>query len=252
MSKLKPSLPAGWRLYEHKCLESTNAEAFRLLRDGAEVPAIVWAQRQTAGRGRHGRAWESPAGNLFVSYLLRPQVPISDAAQLGFVAAIAVADCVAAFARQAEISLKWPNDVLCGGRKVCGILLESASHTPGTTDLVLGIGINIQHAPEKARFPASCLVSEGAPSTLTPEDLLGPLSMALAKWIDRWEKEGFTSIRSAWLARAVGVGREVETSLPGGVVRGLFEDLNSDGALLLRLSSGELRQINAGDVYFPN
>lgn len=252
MSRLKSSLPTGWRLYEYECLESTNAEAFRLLREGAKVPAIVWAERQTAGRGRLGRAWESPPGNLFVSYMLRPQVPVSAAAQLGFVAAITVADCVADFARQADVSLKWPNDVLCGGRKVCGILLESASHSPGTTDLVLGIGINIQHAPEKARFPASCLVSEGAPSTLAPGEVLGPLSMALAKWIGRWEKEGFSSIRSAWLARAAGVGQQVETSLPSGVVKGLFEDLNSDGALLLRLSSGELRQINAGDVYFPN
>ena len=157
------SLPSFYRLVAHERIASTSDEAKRLAAEGAPAGTLVWARVQTAGRGRQGRAWISPAGNFYASLILRPPVSVASAAQLGFVAALAVADACLAFAPEAALSLKWPNDVLLSGRKLAGLLLESQSHGDGALDwLVLGIGINLATYPVEVEYPATALAATGA------------------------------------------------------------------------------------------
>ncbi len=250
MSLDDPCLPSGWRLQAFEVLDSTNAEALRLAADGATERTAVWARWQEAGRGRQGRLWESPAGNLYVSFLLCPDVAPAEAAQLGFVAALAVTDTVSGLLPNAAVALKWPNDVLLDGEKVAGILLESvAGPRGGVRAIVVGIGINVVAAPSQARYPTTSLHAAGAATTLDAAGVLEVLAAAFAEWVARWEAAGFQPLREAWLARAKGLGQMIEARLPEATLRGRFEDLDRDGTLLLRQADGGLRRVTAGDVY---
>src|SRR5262249_47981168 len=144
---MTPVLPAGYELASFDDIDSTNEEARRRAGAGARGPLWIWAQRQTAGRGRRGRAWESPLGNLSCTLLFAPHATAAAAARLSFVASLAVRDLVAELLPDAEVKVKWPNDVLLDGRKTSGILLESAGET-GSGDLpwlAVGIGVNLRH-----------------------------------------------------------------------------------------------------------
>ena len=160
-----PRLPAKFRLVEMDSVDSTNTEAKRLACAGAADGTIVWAQRQTAGRGRRGRTWTSEPGNLYASFVLRPGCAPMQAAQLTFVAALAVRDLLSIYLNNSDsIACKWPNDVLVGGRKISGILLETSTSGSGVVDwLGLGIGVNLRHHPDiGGRHPATNLCAEGA------------------------------------------------------------------------------------------
>lgn len=246
------ALPAGYRLVAHQSLDSTNAEAARLARGGAADGTVVWAKCQTAGRGRHGRRWESPEGNLYFSLLLRPQAPPAEAAQLTFVAALALGQALdGVLPAGANLTFKWPNDVLLKGRKVAGILLESSGSRDGRLDwLVVGCGLNVQHFPQDvAGYPATSLCAAGVAE---PEigDLLAAFVDAFALWRARWQGEGLGPVRDAWLSRAARIGGEVTVRLPGDELRGRFMGLDAGGALLLDLPDGSRRTVTAGDVFF--
>ena len=144
-----PELPAFYRLLAYEQIDSTNEEAKRLAAAGAPAGTLVWAGEQLAGRGRRGRGWASPPGNLYVSLLLRPACPPAQACQLNFVAAVALAEAVSALLPAgAGVALKWPNDVLVGGAKVSGILLEASAALDRSIDwLVIGAGVNIASHP---------------------------------------------------------------------------------------------------------
>ena len=228
------TLPPFYRLEVHDALASTNDEARRLAAAGEPEGALIVARRQTAGRGRSGRVWSSPAGNLYFSLLLRPDRPPAEAAQLSFVAALAAAEAAAV-----PVALKWPNDVLAGGRKLCGILLEGSDGW-----LVIGVGINVAAAPEGA----TCLRAEG--SQATPDETLERFCVAFLAWRGRWLAEGFGPVRIAWLARAVGLGGAAVARLGRETLSGAFADLDSDGALLLDIPGAGRRRIAAGEVYF--
>ena len=163
MTRLQPRLPDSYRLVSRETVGSTNDEATRLARSGAEQGTLVWALEQTAGRGRRGRAWSSPRGNLYASLVLRPPCQLEHAAQLGFVAALAVGDALAALVPGLrEPALKWPNDVLVGGRKIAGVLLESEIGDGGNLAfLIVGVGINLVSAPTDSEFPATSVLGEG-------------------------------------------------------------------------------------------
>ena len=154
------SLPPAYRLVALDSVASTNDEAKRLARDGAEDGTLVWAREQASGRGRGGRNWASPRGNLYLSLVLRPECPASRAAELGFVAAVALGAALASLVPPlCPINYKWPNDVLLGERKVAGILIETESglqSQPGAPLewMVLGLGVNVQHYPEDTEFLA--------------------------------------------------------------------------------------------------
>jgi BirA family biotin operon repressor/biotin-[acetyl-CoA-carboxylase] ligase len=242
------SLPSFYRLVAHERLASTSDEAKRLAAEGASAGTLVWARVQSAGRGRQGRVWVSPAGNFYASLILRPTVPVTTAAQLGFVAALAVADACLAFAPGAAFSLKWPNDVLLARRKLAGLLLESQSRGDGALDwLVLGIGINLATYPVEVDHPATALAATGADAD--PEAMLGALGPSFLAWYECWrEGAGFATIRAEWLARAQGLNQPIRVRLPGATREGVFAGLDSDGALLLDTGTGRQR-IAAGEVF---
>jgi BirA family biotin operon repressor/biotin-[acetyl-CoA-carboxylase] ligase len=222
-------------------LGSTNDEARRLADAGAAHGTVVHADQQTAGRGRLARRWFSPPGNLYLSIVLRPNVATPQTIQLGFLAALAVADAVdALLPRQVRASLKWPNDVLVRGGKIAGILLEQAGDT-----LILGIGLNVLQAPSGVAYQVSTIVGAGGLATVdgTRDKLLA----ALGQWLVVWEQDGFPPIRSAWLARAHPPGSQLGVRLADQFINGLFVGLDEDGALLLDTPQGRGRII-AGDV----
>lgn len=245
-----PRLPPAYRLVALERVGSTNEEARRRAEQGAADGTLIWAQEQTAGRGRRGRRWDSPRGNLYFSLVLRPESEPAHAAQLGMVAAVAVADVLADMVPpSAPVALKWPNDVLAGGRKLGGILLESAAGAAGRLDwLVLGIGINIASAPAATEFPATCLRAVSDAPVETAQVLEG-FARAFLDGRRIWRAEGFAPIRQAWLSRAWRRGEPIQARLEGRSIGGVFADLDEEGALLLELADGAQRRITAADVF---
>jgi BirA family transcriptional regulator, biotin operon repressor / biotin---[acetyl-CoA-carboxylase] ligase len=245
MSNRAPALPEGFHLRHYPTIGSTNDEAKALARGGAADGTLVWADEQTAGRGRRGRIWRSPPGNLYLSLVLRPDAAPSRAAQLGFVAALGLGDALAPALR---LRYKWPNDLLADGKKLAGILLESETSTRDSVDfVVVGIGVNIVSAPEDVEFPATSL-SAHAIAHVTPPMLLDGFVGHFALWARRWRAEGFAPVRAAWLAAASGLGESVSVRLERSTLSGRFHDLDDDGALVLDAAEGR-RRIAAGDVF---
>jgi BirA family biotin operon repressor/biotin-[acetyl-CoA-carboxylase] ligase len=248
---MNPRVPAGYSVASYDEIDSTNEEARRRAAVGERGPLWICARRQTAGRGRRGRAWESPEGNLMATLLLAPGVTAPEAARLSFVAALAVHDLVAAYATRATVRVKWPNDVLIDGKKVAGILLES-SGSEGVDVLpwvAIGIGVNLTHGPAEAQYPATFLGAHGrAPS---PEEALAELAEAWETRFRVWRVSGFAAIREAWLGVAAGLGQPIEVRLPAETLHGRFETLMTDGALSLLLPDGSRRAVTAGEVFFP-
>ena len=238
-------------LRRYSSLDSTNEEARRLSLAGETGPLWILARRQSAGRGRRGASWVSQAGNLFATLLTPVVRPLETCAQLSFVAALSVGDLVADCAPAARVTLKWPNDVLADGRKIAGILLEAASDNA----LAIGIGVNLVSHPELRETAAISLAALKG-STPSPEAALARLAGHWDKWYEAWKSCGFAPLREAWLARAAGLGeRIVARGAENDVARdveGVFENLDRDGALLIRRANGALIRITAGDVFFRN
>jgi len=232
-----PVLPDGWTLVALDSVSSTSDEAGRLADAGAPEGTFVWARQQTGGRGRRGRSWASAVGNLYCSTVVRPDCPAPRAAELGFVAALAVADIVPP-ARQ--IRLKWPNDVLVDGGKIAGILPESSVRQDGTVEyVVLGIGVNVGFAPQlpEMRYPGAMLGG-------TVEQAAGALAAGLARWMKEWRQSGFEEIRAGWMAKAGPLGAEMDVRLGEGLVSGRYAGLDRDGGLLLDTPKGPLRIVS--------
>ena len=237
--------PPGVRLLRLDEVDSTNAEARRRAEAGERGPLWIMAERQTAGRGRRGRAWETARGNLAATLLLAPP---GNFAQLSFAAALAVVDLVRHFAQHAQVTVKWPNDVLIDGRKLAGILLEAGPQKDDNSWLAIGLGINLAGHPENTEFPAISLAALGlAPPS--QDAALAVLAGRFAHWYDRWMTEGFECLRAAWLARAPELGAPIRAQLPHESRQGLFEGIDASGALLLR-EAGGVRAITAGEVFF--
>lgn len=245
------ALPPGYALVEHDRIPSTNDEAARLGAAGAADGTVVWARRQSAGRGRRGRGWRSPEGNLYCSVLMRPAVSLAEAAGLSFVAAVAAGDTVAGFLPpDARVEHKWPNDVLVGGAKIAGILLEASGRAGAAADwVVVGCGVNVGADPELEGVPTATLAGL-AGRDIPVRDVLAALLDNLRQWRGRWESRGFAPVREGWLARARGLGEAIAVRLPREELHGRFDGIDDSGALLLRLSDATHRPISAGDVYF--
>ncbi|CAM3042603.1 BirA family transcriptional regulator, biotin operon repressor / biotin-[acetyl-CoA-carboxylase] ligase [Paracoccus aminovorans] len=233
--------------------DSTNAEALRLA-PGLSGPAWVMTREQFAGRGRRGRDWVMPAGNFAGTLVARPQGGPAGAAQLSFVAALALYDALGdACGPSARLAIKWPNDVLLNGGKVAGILLESAGQGGQVQAVAVGIGVNLAAAPEAgavepgAMQPVSVLAETG--HAIDPEDFLDLLATAFARWQAQLDSFGFAPIRNAWLARAAKLGEPIIARTGRSESRGVFEGIDDSGALLLRTPAGR-QAIPAADVYF--
>jgi BirA family biotin operon repressor/biotin-[acetyl-CoA-carboxylase] ligase len=242
------SWPAGYAHLHFESIDSTNEEARRLAAAGELGPVWIDAREQTAGRGRRGRSWFSPHGNLAATLLVRPVRPASEWAQLSFVAALAASDAVSGFVT-APVALKWPNDLMIEGRKIAGILLESASTGQVAAWLAIGIGINLSQHPSDSEIPAISIAGLGAKAP-SPHEALTALATDFARWYEVWMATGFERIRDAWLARAAGLGTRIRARLHNEEIWGTFEGIDQTGALILREAMGRVRTIAAGDVFF--
>ncbi len=235
-----------YRLVVLDSVASTNDEAKARAADGATEGTLIWAREQTAGRGRHGRHWSSPPGNLYFSLVLRPAMSVAEANQVSFVAAVALSDCLEALLPQGRrLGHKWPNDVLVEGRKIAGILLESAGGDR-LEWLVLGLGVNLASHPQETDPPATSLGAEGV--AVTPQALLADLCASLLVWRRRWLEEGFAPVRAAWLARAGGLDGPLRIEVGRDTLAGTFLGLDETGALVLGLPDGGRRSVAAGEV----
>ena len=233
--------------------DSTNADARRRADAGETGPLWIVARRQTEGRGRRGRQWESQDGNLFSTLLQLTRKSPAEAAQVTFVAALAIADLLDAYAPPSLVTIKWPNDVMLAGQKTSGVLVESGAHESGGLWLAVGIGVNLAHKPEGTERPATALVHHlrgdvTAPPTV--EAAAATLAGAFDVWMARWETLGFEPILDAWRARTAGLDGPAVARLGRETVEGMAEGVAPDGALKLRLADGSLRLISAGDVFF--
>lgn len=229
---------------------STNDLVREAALSGEPEGLVVVAGQQEMGRGRRGRTWISPPGNLYSSFLLRPDAPTAEAAKLSFVACLAVADAVATLvpAPAPQITCKWPNDVLVAGAKISGILLESASEAGGRVGFVVaGIGVNVGFYPEGQPYPVTSLREQGSRASV--DATLSALAAALAHWYEIWREQGFSPVRKAWLGRADGIGQSIRVRLGTEDVVGRFETMDEDGNLVMVDALGQSRRIAAGDVF---
>lgn len=234
-------------------LDSTNAEARRRAEAGEVGPLWIVARTQSAGRGRRGRDWTSDSGNLFATLLLHTSRAPAEAAQVTFVAALAVAELLDRWAPPSLVTIKWPNDVMLAADKAAGILVESGTHLSGGLWLAVGIGVNLAHAPEGTERPATALVHHLSGDVRQPpsvDEAAQALAASFAIWMERWDRLGFTTILDAWTARSPGANGPAVARLGHETLEGRAEGLADDGALRLRLHDGTLRLISAGDVFF--
>jgi BirA family biotin operon repressor/biotin-[acetyl-CoA-carboxylase] ligase len=249
MTELDPrASAAGVRLLAYEEIDSTNAEALRLLRQGERGPLWITAQRQSAGRGRRGRKWISVPGNLHASLLLTDPGPAEHWPQLSFVAALAVHDAVVELAPEIRplMELKWPNDLLLSGAKFAGILIEGEGGEEAGA-VAIGIGVNCTAHPDGAAYPATDLAAAGA--HLTAAALLAVLSVKMPGRLAQWNRgNGFATIRADWLARAAGLGESIRVALADRELAGRFEGLDDAGCLVLIAPDGSETVIAAGDV----
>lgn len=228
---------------------STNADALRLALAGEALPLWVRAERQTSGRGRSGRSWDAPPGNLQASLAFSSLAPLQRAGELSLVAGIALIDTVTALEglQGGRVRLKWPNDLLIGAAKAGGILVETttARGAPGFV-AVIGFGLNIAAAPTDLGRAATSLAAENIAGDA--ESVLNRLADQCADWIARWDEgRGFEAIRHAWMARAGVLGEAITVNTASGPVAGTYQGLAESGALLAEID-GRMRTITYGDV----
>lgn len=239
---------AGYRLIAVEEIGSTNAEALARARDGERGLLWIVARRQNAGRGRHGREWQTLEGNLAASLLIVEDLPLPIAATLGFVAGLAVHEAIRICAPGLEIALKWPNDVLAGEAKLAGILLESEPRGSAVA-LVVGIGVNVAAAPGMLPYPATSLAARGR--HVHREALFAALADAWLDYMRLWDHgRGMARIRTLWLDRAAGLGGPVTVRIGGRSMRGIFETLDESGRMMVRGDDRALVPVSAGEIYF--
>jgi BirA family biotin operon repressor/biotin-[acetyl-CoA-carboxylase] ligase len=255
------ALAAGYRLAAFDRIGSTNTEAMERARAGDPGGLWVFAGEQTAGRGRRGRSWSTPPGNVAASLLTVTRVPHAVAATLGFVAGLALRRAVAPLMAAArpdgadDLRLKWPNDLLAGGAKLAGILLEAEQLPGGRIAVVVGIGVNVATAPTGLPYPATSLAALGAGADAAPDaaTVFARLTDAFVAVHADWDEgRGLDRILDEWRASAAGVGRPVSVTIGRDQVTGVFETIDPEGRLVLRAPDGAARLIAAGEVHFAS
>nr|WP_255616349.1 biotin--[acetyl-CoA-carboxylase] ligase [Microvirga puerhi] len=248
---------AGYRLLSLEATGSTNDDALQAARDGDPGRLWIVAAEQQAGRGRHGRQWSSPIGNLYASLLLVDPCDAASAPQLGFVAGLALHEAIETITGigHPRLALKWPNDLLLDGAKVSGLLLEG-HRINGALTIVIGIGVNVAFSPGGTPYPTKSL--RVLKADLERDQVFAALSASFARIFAAWQaaarlnpSDPFGPIRRLWLERGAGMGQEVTVRLPTGAKQGRFEGLDPHGRLQLKTADG-MELIDAGDLYFPH
>lgn len=248
------SLLDDYHLLSYDTLDSTNDEARRLAEGGGAHGAVIWARSQTAGKGRRGRTWISDNGNLFMSFLLAPDVPLERLPELSFVAGLAVLDTLEPIVeREHALTLKWPNDVLLDGAKIAGILAESFE-TPSNSErkamrwAVIGVGVNVeQHPKVDVVYPTTDLKNSGV-EIISAKIILSRLIHHFILRYDQWTRDGFSPIRAAWRARAHMLGEAVRVNREEDVVEGVFRDVDLQGRMILEHPELGTLLLGTGDV----
>jgi len=230
---------------------STNTECLARARAGDSGLLWVTAERQTGGRGRRGRPWVSERGNLYASLLLIDPAPVERLASLPLAIAVAVHQAVrSVLPPGAEpLEVKWPNDILIGRKKTCGILVEGERLADGRHAVVIGIGINVSIMPDNPIYPVTCLRDQG--SAASPEELFAHLFASMAEVLDIWnEGQGIAEVTARWRAVACGIGEKITVNLPDRSISGYFAGIDDNGLLMLDTGTGRMMPIAAGDVFF--
>jgi BirA family biotin operon repressor/biotin-[acetyl-CoA-carboxylase] ligase len=238
----------AWPVIRFDEIDSTNEEARRRALAGDTGPAWLMARRQSAGRGRLGRQWDSPVGNLFATALLSYPGNPAQATLASFAAGLAVIDAArTAGAETAALRLKWPNDVLADGAKLAGILIETGSAN-GALWMAAGFGVNVRTAPSVPGRKTACLADLPGGGGITADRALEALDIAFRARLSRLVADGFQPVRTDWLAKAAYLGERVR--VPQGVdrVEGVMTDLDNDGALIIELADGSLTHVRAGEI----
>ena len=235
-------MTGAFRLRIHESLPSTQSLATELAARGEPAGLAILARRQSEGRGRAGRPWQSRAGNLHISILMRPRGPARDIAGYALLAAVALHDAARQHAPARTLSLKWPNDLMEGEAKIAGILAEAAlDDLGGISQLVFGIGVNLAHAPEVEGRAV------GALGPIPPEDFAATLLERLDHWGNLRLTQGFAPIRAAWMERGPARGTLMTLRQGDNPVSGSYEGLAEDGGLMLA-TGGRLHVFHAGEV----
>lgn len=241
-------LPPGFSLIVLDEAGSTNDEAARLALSGAGEFTLCQARRQTGGRGRQGRVWSSPEGNLYQSMVLRPRRRAAEVAQISLIAGLALTEAVAqTVGTAAAATVKWPNDVLLNEAKVAGVLLEASLLPDGTVGhVILGTGVNIAHHPAETPYPATHVQAYAPAATVT--GIQAAFCGSFAFWYSEWQEQGFAAVRQGWLKRAWRLGELVRLRPGQETVTGRFLGIDDEGAMLLETADG-VQRYTAGDMF---
>jgi BirA family biotin operon repressor/biotin-[acetyl-CoA-carboxylase] ligase len=234
-------------------IDSTILEARRRAERNELGPVWLIARKQTAGRGRRGRTWASLDGNLMATYLFATKRPPAEIALLSFATGLAIAETIDEIIGPGRAALKWPNDVLIGGAKASGIMLDSGSLGDSGLWAALAFGVNLAVAPENLDQPTTSLRTFLPPDAIAPEplDFLASLRPKLEAYAARLDRDGFEPLRQAWLKRAHGLGQQARVVQGDQTLEGRIAGLSSRGELELDTVTGR-RLIAAGDVFLPN
>jgi len=242
------TLPPGYCLRSFDTIDSTNAEALRRIADGAPSGDVIWARQQSGGRGRRGRSWHSPPGNLYATIVV-PAPSDRLVGQLAFVAANGAGEAVRGLLASPDLlQYKWPNDLMLDGRKLGGILIEAGAK--GQTQMVaVGLGLNVASRPSGLK--AASLKEFGV--EVTVRELLRTVCRSFDQWYRIWRRDGFCPVREHWLAAAYRLGEQMEVRFPdGAAIDGSFRGIDRDGALILEQPDGKTQLIAAGEVFFAS
>ena len=236
--------PATLYLTSIEVATSSSDLVWQAAADGAPSGTAFLVGEQTAGRGRRGAGWSSARGGMYLSILLRPSVSPDAVWGLSFVAALAIREAIAARLSTTEVTLKWPNDILAGAGKICGILLEARGEA-----VVVGTGVNIAPVTPLAdvKIPAVSF-HEFGDGTTTPEELARDYATRLLMRAAQWERDGFAPVRLEWLEHCAHIGRSMRVTTGSRVITGAFDDLCDDGALAIRGDDGTVQRVTTGDV----
>jgi BirA family transcriptional regulator, biotin operon repressor / biotin---[acetyl-CoA-carboxylase] ligase len=246
------ALAQGYRLVVHAEIGSTNDEALACAKAGDPGRLWIAAKAQTRGRGRQGRRWSSPTGNLYASLLLIDAAAQARAPELGFVAGVALARSLRPLiAGDVRLKIKWPNDILFDGAKLAGILLEAQRLEGGRFACIIGIGVNCTAWPRDLPYRTTAL-DEIVAMPVAPQDVLFALSAEFVHWLEIWSGgAGFEKIRNEWMALAAGIGTPIKVATPTRLIEGVFKTIDSVGRLVLETAAGVIA-IEAGDVFFAD
>ncbi len=251
MTSVDQLVGAPWPVLEYDTIDSTNAEALRKADTQPAAPYWVRAEAQTSGRGRLGRAWSSPPGNLFASAVFPYEGNLATAPLICFAAGLAVVDALQEIATAdatSMVRLKWPNDVLVEDAKICGILIETSRNGNSPLIVVAGFGLNLASAPALDDRKSVCVADLMKTNTPSPREALSVLDRMFRRRLGQLLNDGFAPIRHDWLQRTIPVGRVVSYKIGAEIHEGEFVDLADDGALAVRDAAGHIQYVRTGDV----